>query len=222
MKPPLLRTAIACLLGTIATPALAGDSPPAPKISHAVLVHGIFENGSSFRQMKARLEKRGIQVLVPRLKPADGRGGLDQIAAGLKQDIDAAFGPKQRIALIGFSMGGIVSRHYLQELGGASRCDTFITISSPHHGTKTAWLYPTKGAEQMRPGSEFLTNLAKSQHRLGKIPVISYHTPLDLMILPANSSVWDRAENLSFNVALHPMMLVSNKVLTDIEHRLAD
>jgi hypothetical protein len=74
----------------------------------------------------------------------------------------------------------------------------------------------------MRPGSEFLTNLAKSQHRLGKIPVISYHTPLDLMILPANSSVWDRAENLSFNVALHPMMLVSNKVLTDIEHRLAD
>lgn len=222
MKLPLTRTAIALLFGGSSGTLHAGEAPAAPKVTHAVLVHGIFQSGYSFRMLKTRLEKRGIQVLVPKLKPRDGRGGLDQIAAGLKQDIDAAFGPKQRIAVVGFSMGGIVSRHYLQELGGADRCDTFITISSPHHGTQTAWLYPTKGAEQMRPGSPFLSDLEKSENRLGRIPVVSYHTPHDLVILPANSSVWDRAENVSFNVALHPLMLYSNPVLTDIERRLAE
>ena len=72
----------------------------------------------------------------------------------------------------------------------------------------------------MRPGSRFLEDLRKSESRLGRIPVVSYHTPLDLVIVPANSSVWERAENVSFNVALHPLMLYSERVLGDIERRL--
>jgi len=178
--------------------------------------------GAHFRLMQQRLEKSGDTCYSPTLTPWDGRGGLENLAAQLKQDINARYGPDQKITLIGFSMGGIISRYYLQELGGATRCETLITISSPHHGTKTAWLYPTKGAEQMRPGSEFLNHLTATENRLGKIKAISYHTPLDLMILPARSSVWDRAENVAFPVAAHPLMLLSNTVISDIEKRLEE
>ena len=114
----------------------------------------------------------------------------------------------------------MVSRYYLQNLDGAKRCDLFITISSPHHGTKAAWLYPSKGAAQMRPGSQFIANLDKTEGQLGKIPVISYRTPMDMIIVPPSSSIWDRAENLEFRVALHPLMLSSNDVLSDIERHL--
>lgn len=221
MKRLIARATFAMALAGSTNGLHAAPAPP-PKVTHAVLVHGIFQSGFAYHMLKSRLQKQGIEVLVPKLCPCDGRGGLDQIAAGLKRDIDNAFGPNQRIALIGFSMGGIVSRYYLQELGGAARCDTFITISSPHHGTQVAWLYPTKGAEQMRPGSRFLEDLRKSESRLGRIPVVSYHTPLDLVIVPANSSVWERAENVSFNVALHPLMLYSERVLGDIERRLVE
>jgi triacylglycerol lipase len=84
-----------------------------------------------------------------------------------------------------------------------------------------AWLYPTLGAVQMRPGSLFLNQLADGEKRLGSIPVASYRTPCDLMILPATSSCWQRAENLSFRVLLHPLMLNTPDVLDEIERRLA-
>ena len=72
----------------------------------------------------------------------------------------------------------------------------------------------------MRPGSQFLADLDKSTAQLGSLPVVSYRTPMDLVIIPPSSSIWDRAENLEFRVALHPLMLSSNDVLTDIERRL--
>jgi triacylglycerol lipase len=193
-----------------------------PFTGRVVLVHGFLETGGNFNTLRMRLQKQGYECLVPRLRPSDGRGGLEGLAEGLKRDIDGAFGPEEPVAIIAFSMGGLVSRHYLQQLGGASRCVQLITVSSPHHGTRAAWCYPTKGAEQMRPGSAFLAKLAESDAILGEMPVTSYHTPMDLIILPPASSVWSRAENLSFPVLLHPLMLSSGSVLRDIESRLAE
>lgn len=187
-----------------------------------VLVHGFLENGIAFKTLRKRLERHGYECIVPRLSPCDGRGGLEALAEGLKRDIDAAFGPNEPIRVVGFSMGGVVSRYYLQKLGGAARCEKFFTISSPHNGTHAAWFYPSKGVKQMRPGSEFLTDLDETVHVLGKMPVVSYRTPLDLIILPASSSIWERAENFDYPVLLHPLMLSSPRVLADLEKRLRD
>lgn len=184
------------------------------------MVHGIFENGQAFHSLKRRLEYHGIECFVPKLKPADARGGLENLAQGLQRDIDQEFGKEEPFGIVAFSMGGLVSRYYLQELGGADRCESFMTISTPHHGTKVAHAYPTKGAQQMRPGSEFLQKLQKSEENLKDIPIVSYRTPLDLIIIPTESSVWERAENRSYNVALHPLMLHTKSVLDDIEKRL--
>ena len=72
----------------------------------------------------------------------------------------------------------------------------------------------------MRPGSQFLAELDKSADRLGKLPIVSYRTPMDLVIIPSASSIWERAENLEFPIVLHPLMLTSNSVLSDIERHL--
>jgi triacylglycerol lipase len=208
------------LLSALATASLAPAAEsrkiPARRI---VLVHGIFQTQwRCFGFLRKDLERRGVECLSPSLQPADGRDGRDglpRMAAQLKREIDARFGPDERLVLIGFSMGGLIGRHYLQELGGAERCDGFFTISSPHHGTGTAHLFYGEGARQMRPGSDFLKNLAATENRLGKMPVIS-----DLIILPATSSVWERAENLSIPCPLHPLMTFSPRVRGDILARL--
>ena len=205
--------------GIFATAVSCHPQPQQPRYERVVLVHGIFEDGHAFNSLKRRLETHGIQCYVPQLKPADGRGGLDKIAEGLKADIDKEFGETEKFALVAFSMGGLVSRYYLQHLGGAERCEEFITVSTPHHGTKVAYTYPTKGAFQMRPGSDFLKDLESTESTLGEIPITSYRTPMDLIILPTSSSIWARAENHSYNVALHPLMLQSKSVLNDIERR---
>jgi len=214
------RFLIPFLAGIIGSSCHAEEVSGTPIARRAVLVHGIFEDGTKLSKMKKRLESHGIECICPKLLHHDGTGGLDYLAAHLKQDIDRSFGPKEPIIVIGFSMGGLVSRYYLQELGGADRCATFITISSPHHGTQVAWTYYSKGAAQMRPGSDFLASLERTEDRLGKIPVVSYRTPMDLIILPYDSSVWERADNVKVPVALHPLMVRSEKVLSDIERRI--
>ena len=72
----------------------------------------------------------------------------------------------------------------------------------------------------MRPNSDFLRDLRETEDTLGDMPIVSYRTPMDLIILPASSSVWDRAENHSYNVVLHPLMLYTKSVLDDIEGHL--
>ena len=206
--------------GVFATAVSCHPQPQQPRYQKVVMVHGIFEDGKAFDSLKRRLETHGIQCFVPKLKPADGRGGLDKLAEGLKADIDNEFGETDKFALVAFSMGGLVSRYYLQHLGGAERCEEFITVSTPHHGTNVAYTYPSKGAFQMRPGSDFIRNLEETEGILDDIPITSYRTPMDLIILPTTSSVWSRAENRSYNVVLHPLMLHTSSVLSDIERRL--
>lgn len=189
-------------------------------IRRVVLVHGFLDTGSVYQTLRSRLEKRGCECYVPQLNPSDGRGGLEKLAIQLKQDIDKKFGPTAPVSIVAFSMGGLVTRQYLQNLGGAARCEKLITISTPHHGSKAACLYSSQGSQEMRPGSPFLTHLEQTQDRLGKMPITSYRTPMDLIILPPTSSIWDRAENIEYPVLLHPLMLTSDRVLTDIENRL--
>lgn len=188
-----------------------------PLITHAVLVHGIWESGKfSFTHLKEQLEASGVTCLTPSLRPATAHHGLMPLARQLKSEIDEAFGPDQRFLLVGFSMGGLVSRAYLQELDGSARCQTFVTISSPHHGTKTAALHPGEGTRQMQPGSDFLKNLAKTQDVLGDLPIITYRTPMDLVIVPTCNASWDRAENVLVRCPLHAMMSDSEHVRADL------
>ncbi|MGB1131232.1 MAG: esterase/lipase family protein [Haloferula sp.] len=203
---------ILCLL---VRPLSAADERPL--VTHAVLVHGIWESGKyTFVDLRSQLEASGVKVLIPRLRPATAHHGLMPLAKQLKSEIHDAFGPKQPFLLIGFSMGGIVGRTYLQELGGHDRCQAFVTISSPHQGTRTASLHPGKGTEDMRPGSELLTRLADTEDILGDLPAIAYRTPMDLVIRPTRNAMWDRAENIVIHCPFHAMMSDSEHVRDDL------
>lgn len=198
----------------------AGEEHKMPA-KRVVLVHGIFQSKwRCFGFLRRDLAKRGVEFLAPSLKPADGRDGIPAMAEQLKASINARFGEDERFVVIAFSMGGLVSRHYLQELGGAKRCDGFFSISTPHHGTQVASIFWGKAAEQMRPGSAWLKRLHETENRLGKIPIVSYRTPADLIIIPSKSSEWDRAENISIPCPIHPMMTFSPRVRRDILARL--
>jgi len=222
MRPLVVIAVLAVLLPSCCPTVSEKSAKPTPPCSdmHVVLVHGFLQCGNSYKRLQGRLEKRGVHCLVARLKPSDGRTGLSELAGQLSDQIEAQWGTDQEFSVVAYSMGGLVSRYYLQQLGGAARCRQLITVSTPHHGTWMARLYPGKGAREMRRGSQFLDQLAATEDRLGDMPLASYRTPMDLMILPSTSSIWDRAVNLSCLVALHPLMLQDGKVLDDLENRL--
>ena len=177
-----------------------------------VLVHGIFQQGNCFNSLKKKLEQQDCECLIPSLKPADAKTGLEPLAAQLQKEIEKKWGRQAPIHLIAHSMGGLVSRYYLQELGGHTRCGSLVTLATPHHGTFMAYLYPGKGASQMRPKSEFLQQLDDSSHRLKDVRLISYRTPFDLMILPSTSSCWDCAQNEMVWAPAHPLVMHTPRV----------
>ncbi len=94
----------------------------------------------------------------------------------------------QAIDFFGFSMGGIIGRVYLQQMGGWQRIRRFITASTPHRGTFTAYLMPFHAAVQMRPTSRLLRSLNADLSFLEQTRFVSIYTPLDLTIVPYTRS----------------------------------
>ncbi|MFN3386104.1 MAG: esterase/lipase family protein [Candidatus Thermochlorobacter sp.] len=178
----------------------------------AILLHGIFDTGKVFSDLSAQLRKHGFRTLAPDLVPNDGSVSIATLAAQVKEIIEHEVEASAWLALIGFSMGGIVARYYLQELGGYQRVQRLITISSPHHGSWLAYAAEGEGIRDLRPDSHLLQRLNTHADRLLPLKPLSLWTPLDLMIVPAHSAVWQLATNLAFNVIAHPLMLRSEAV----------
>ncbi|MBC6431207.1 triacylglycerol lipase [Nostoc sp. HG1] len=187
-----------------------------------LLIHGIDDTEAVFHKMAAQLRLQGWSVYSLNLVPNNGHVGLDELAKQVADYVTATFAPEQRLDLVGFSMGGIVSRYYVQRLGGINRVERFITISSPHHGTVVAYGSWRPGCVQMRPDSLFLKDLNSDAVILGQLNFTSIWTPYDLMIVPTNSSQMSVGSEVIVPVALHPWMLTDPRSLAVVKAALAE
>jgi len=185
-----------------------------------VLVHGIWDTSRVFARMRQWLEARGFRVLAVDLVPSDGAVGLEQLAGQLRAFVERELEAGETFDLVGFSMGGLVSRYYVQRLGGVERVERLITISSPHQGTYCAYLNGTPAGRQMRPGSAFLAELHHGVSLLERLKVTSIWTPLDLMIVPAWSSRLGIGDEYRVVVGLHAWMVRSKRCLEEVERAL--
>ncbi|MBD1909611.1 alpha/beta fold hydrolase [Leptolyngbya sp. FACHB-8] len=188
-----------------------------------LLIHGIDDTATLFSTMAPYLEARGWQTHSLDLIPNDGTYGLEVLAQQVANYVNCTFTPDQPFDLVGFSMGGIISRYYLQRLGGHQRVERFVTIASPNQGTWTAYLRWNRGASQMRPDSAFLNDLNQDvAETLGCINVTSIWTPLDAMILPPQSSQLPVGNEVVVNVAAHAWMVTDLRVMNQVAIALSD
>ena len=192
------------------------------QLNPVVLVHGLTDTNVIFKPMTTYLQKHGWVVHSLDLIPSNGDCELDRLAHQLDTYIQTNLPDQQPFDLIGFSMGGIVSRYYVQRLGGLDRAQRFITISSPHNGTLTAHLSPRPGCMQMRPNSSFLNDLNRDALMLEKLNFTSIWTPMDLMIVPATSSQLRVGRNVLVNVPLHSWMVRDFRGLEAVANALRE
>jgi triacylglycerol lipase len=187
-----------------------------------LLVHGIDDTVALFRRMRLYLERGGLSVHALNLIPNNGTAGLAELAKQLDRHVRASFATDQAIDVVGFSMGGLVSRYYIQRLGGIHRVRRFVTIGTPHRGTWTAFLRANAGARDMRPGSPFLRDLNRDVETLDGICFTSIWTPFDLMIVPSNSSRVPAGRSISVRTPAHPLLVRDPRVLRLILGILSD
>ncbi|MEB3228445.1 MAG: triacylglycerol lipase [Synechocystis sp.] len=193
----------------------SGDRHP------VLLVHGIFDTIAKFKTMAAYLTEKGWSVHGLNLVPNDGSASLAQLAKQVADYIDQTFSPQQAIDLVGFSMGGVVTRYYLQRLNGVKRVKRYITISAPNQGTLLGYSLPLTGVQEMRWQSEFLQDLNQDyQAMLAALQVTVLWTPFDLMILPPSSSQLGIGEEIVLPVPVHGWMVSDRRCLLAVETAL--
>lgn len=186
-----------------------------------LLLHGIWDTGAIFRPMARHLNSLGWETHDLNLSPNNGDGCLAALAQQVATYADRAFPSGTSFDLLGFSMGGIVGRYYLQRLGGFDRVQRFITLSSPHSGTWVAYGSGRLGCRQMRPSHPFLQDLNQDIGMLDRLNFTSIWTPLDAMILPASSSQVSVAQDVKVWVPLHKDMVSHPQSLQAVASALA-
>jgi triacylglycerol lipase len=171
---------------------VAGDAPPSGGSVPLVLVHGLWDTPRLFRSLEAQLAERRVPLLMPHLPHGLGWTALETLAAQLGDAIETAFGPSRRIDLLGFSMGGVIARTWIQLLGGWRRTRRFTSVASPHRGTLTALPWPRRwlaGIADMKPGSPLLRRLDADLEPLRRIECCSFYCPADLTVVPGWQAV---------------------------------
>ncbi len=152
-----------------------------------VLVHGLWDNSSLFNNLVKSLQQDENYLFAPNLPHELGKTSLQELANKLDLQIKQRFGTESQLDILGYSMGGLVSRIWLEDLGGVSRCKRFFCVGSPQKGTFTAQLAPKfffKGISQMKIGSKLISRLNRNPHFLQELECRSFYTNWDLMVFP--------------------------------------
>ncbi len=182
-----------------------------------VLVHGYLANRSAFFPLACNLRWRGVRpVLSFNYRSSDGieRGAM-ALRDFLRQHVRGG-----RIDLVCHSLGGLVARVYLQELGGARRVDRCITLGAPHSGTYSSYWLTSRVGRELRPDSPLLARLGESQHKAERVRFLSLVGGSDNLVIPrvfAAHREEVRVPNLG-----HAGLLFSTRVLQLVADRLLE
>lgn len=185
-----------------------------------LLIHGFFINSVIFHKLFAYLTDMGWKVHAFDLTANDNNQGLERLAEQVADYANNKFGRERNLDIVGFSMGGLVSRYYVQRLGGIERVQRLIAISSPHNGTWMAHCLESLTCVQMRPGSAFLEDLNGDAGMLERLNFTSIWTNWDFIIVPATSSQMPVGKEVKVPVFAHPLMLWHPKTLEAVAEAL--
>jgi triacylglycerol lipase len=199
-------------------PALAAERNP------VLLIHGIDDTRAVMEPLGRYLEERGWRRFAFDMVPSNGQIGFEALARQIQAQVAAvrAQTGAAKVDIVGFSLGGMVARVYLQELGGAAEVERLVTISSPHQGSWMAYFRWNALGAELRPGSTIYQRLNGDLSALSGVRMTSIWTPFDLMILPAWSSLLPGARDVRIPVAIHPWMLRDARCHAAVEAALRD
>ena len=182
------------------------------------LVHGLWNNPKLFTKLIEKIQVDDYQLYSPHLPHKFGKTSLRELARDLDCKIKEFVGPEIDIDIVGFSMGGLISRIWLQNHNGFLRTKRFFSIGTPHLGTYTAQMIPSSfmlGIAEMKRGSSLLYELNNDVTSLAMVECISFFTKWDLMSFPGWQAKLSIGDSYRLPVMTHKE-LITNDVSLDI------
>ncbi|MEY4360381.1 MAG: hypothetical protein RLZZ631_1867 [Cyanobacteriota bacterium] len=173
-------------------------------------MHGLLDTPSVFLRLKRQLAGRRPVLFSPALPLRLGRTPVQEAARLLDRQIQRWAPGSGLVDVLGFSMGGVIARTWIQLLGGESRTRRFISLGSPQQGTWTAqpWssrLFP--GLADLKCGSALLRQLNSNVEALRQVECHSFYSSIDLAVVPAWNAALPVGTQRVLPVPTHPQLL---------------
>ena len=188
-----------------------------------VLIHGLWNNSNIFRSLTSELDKYNFEYFAPTLKHDLGMISIVELAKSLNNLILNKYGDNTDIDIIGFSMGGIIGRYWINKFNGYKRTKKFICVGSPHRGTLTAQFVPSsllKGISEMKLNSYLLKELSGHDYLLENVECISFFTIWDLMVFPGWKAYLPKGKRYSLNIFKHRNLIRDSTAVRKIVEQL--
>jgi triacylglycerol lipase len=189
---------------------LKPDGTPAEEPT--LLLHGWGQNWADWWGMAMRLRARGRGSLYVMNYWFFGpihisAARLGRTVERIRQETGA-----ERVHVVAHSLGGIVTRTFIEQQDGDAQIRTLVAIGSPLAGTSRSGGYWGSASKQMQPGSDFLNRLGPPAPPDG----VRYHavwSHSDGMVVPADSgSLHGAGEELELEDAGHLTPLLQARV----------
>ncbi|MFG2419147.1 esterase/lipase family protein [Streptomyces sp. NPDC048448] len=196
-----------------------GTKPP------VVLLHGFIDNRSVFVLLRRNLAQHGrqhIESLNYSPLTYDIRTAAELLGRHI-EDICERTG-RDRVDIVGHSLGGLIARYYVQRLGGDLRVRTLVTLGTPHSGTRVVPLMNAHPiVRQMRPGSDVIKELCEPAPDC-RTRFVSFWSDLDHLMDPLETAAIDHPDLLAQSVQVsgigHLALPVHPAVATGIRQAL--
>lgn len=164
-----------------------------------------------YQPLVTRLRNQGYDVTLL-VYPDYGLGDINANAQRLANTVNAVRTRTgaAKVDLVAHSMGGLVSRGYVKNLGGSSRVDSLIMMGTPNYGTNLANIAQfffggscigITACQQMARNSAFLTSLNAGDDTIGSVRYTSIATKVDEIVFPYSTSFLANDGNIR-NVAI--------------------
>ena len=174
-----------------------------------VLVHGFFASAGVWRPLGKRLEAAGARVATFSHAPG---ATVRFIARQLARLVDRLH-HGARVHIVGHSLGGVVARWYVQELGGHTRVTQTIALASPFGGAPLANKVPLFVGVDLQKNSHVLTRL-RQRARVHGVPHISIGGSLDTMVPPDASAALPHGDYVELAGRGHNSLLYDEEAIT--------
>ncbi len=211
---------VAAILAATLT-ALLPSSPAGAAAADPVVIVPGFTTGpvidTGYIPLRDRLDRAGYDVTVL-VYPDYGLGDIrtnSQRLANTIASVRARTGAA-KVDLVAHSMGGLVSRYYIKNLGGAATVDSLIMMGTPNYGTSLANVasFLTFGScvgidswTQMASGSCFLNDLNAGDDTIGSVRYTSIATSVDLVVTPYKNAFLANDGNIA-NITVQSQCLL--------------
>jgi triacylglycerol lipase len=218
-KLAVLGAAAAVAIGLAVVPATVANAATSTPV---IFVHGYTGNASNWTTALSVFRAGGFSRLYTYDYNWAGSNVISaQGLASRVNQVKAQTGAS-KVAIVNHSMGGLVTRYYVENLGGAANVSHVASIAGANHGTTFAGACLINiSCVEMYPGSLFILGLAAGDETPGSARYRTWYSACDGIIIPYTSTRLDGATNTNVACQTHIGFLTDTVVLTQIRQFIA-